>query len=384
VSGDYTNKDLWQTQIKVMWEDPICYRNCVLLSHNVFDDWFTIKKMGEDDELVEHDENEQIQEEFERMRAKYHFTQALMYERGLGRSFLVYDFNLHKDDIEGEGYQIATLDVFTEENTVIPSQAYDPVTGEPEYIVVRPNASNKTYEERIPWSELQLWCTRPKGRSYEGYIANSASWDNMTYMRESVDAIAWAIKKFGVGVLKWVVKGALSTELKDAIEDTLQNISARRAVVQETDKVEKIEWVGPQGSSITTSTDFFEFLLGEISSATGIPKDVYTGVSAGAITGSEINNKALYATISKIQSDITPYVLNTIERMGYDIDGMIIEWNTRYATDELEQAQIRLLEAQAAQLEAQAEQGFGPNDIMVRAESQKDQQQNNNPGGVQS
>lgn len=394
VSGEYSNKDLWQHQLKVAWEDPIAHRICVQLPNNVFDDWFTIKKYGEDGELEDHPKNAQIQEELERMNAKYWFTQAAIGESIFGTAALVFNLNEHRADVQGEGYQVATLDVFTPQNSHIPQEAYDRKTGEPDHLVVNPNAYYGDVKREVPWDELQWWCLRPKGRSYEGYHAMYQIWDLMTYLRESVDAMAWVHKKLGIGVWMWYTSGGMSDELKDSLEDTLKNMSSRRAIVCEKDDFEKVEWSGPASSGTTAIVEGADYILGMISSGSAIPKDIFTGVSAGAITGSEVNNKALYATISKKQSEYGPYVLNAIERMGYKTDGMILEWNTRYATDELEQAQIRLLNAQAdnmdantAQTKKMMEQGVNPNDINIRAgqeaSSQKDQTKTNNQTGVQ-
>jgi hypothetical protein len=388
VTGEYTNKDTATNLLKVAWEDPIGHRICVLLSTNVFDDWFTIKKKSDDplEETREHPENKQIQEEFLRMNAKYHFTQALIGERIFGRAFLVYNYNIHRDEVE-LGYQVATMDVFTDENMMIPQESYDLTTGEPQYIVVYPNAAYGSVTEQVSWTDLSMWCTRPKGRSYEGYSAMNSVWDLMVYLRESIDAAAWMIKKYGLGVWVWYIKGGMSTELKDAVEDTVQGMSGRRAILLEMDKVDRIEWSGPPTGGTSSTIEIADYELGMISAGCGIPKDIFTGVSAGAITGSEINNKALYATINKIQSDITPYVLDAISRMGYSTDDMLIEWNTRYATDELEQAQIRQLNADALIKEKQAERG----DIAINVtglggqqQAPKDPNKNNNPTGVRS
>ena len=391
VSGEYTNKEQWQHLLKVAWEDPIGHRICVLLPTNVFDDWFVIKKKVADteedtlEELEEHPDNAQIQEEFVRMNAKYHLTQALIAEHIFGRSFVVYNKNLSRDDFSS-GYQVATLDVFTEENVEIPVEAYNITTGEPDYILVYPNPNTKT-PEKIPWGDLTLWCTRPKGRSVEGYSAMYPVWDYMVYLRESIEAAVWTHKKYGLGVWMWYIKGALSAELKASAEDTLQKMSAKRAVIVETDVVDRVEWSGPPQGGTTSIIEGAEFLLGQISSGSGVPKDIYTGVSAGAITGSEINNKALYATINKKQSDVTPFVLDCITRMGYEVADMVIEWNTRYATDELEQAQVRQMNADALIKEKQAERG---DDFMINVQSNmqqgspKDPNKTNNPAGVRS
>lgn len=389
VSGNYTNKNQWEHQLKVAWEDPIQHRNCVLLSKNVFDDWFVIKKRPESDddeeELEEHPENKQIQEELQAMNAKFHFTQALIYMRIHGRSFLVFNYNKHRADVTGHGYQIASLDVFSEENTNIPVYAFDPETGELTFIEVYPNAVFRTLPDEIPFEELQFWCVDPIGRSYMGYSAMYSSWDSCTYHRESNDAMVWAHKKQGIGTQMWWAKGSMSQDLYDSVEQTLKDVSSRRAIVAETDKWDRVEWDSPSASGTAAIVDGLDYQLGIISAATGIPKDIYTGVSAGAITGSETNNKALYATISKIQSDITPYILDAIRRMGYDTEDMIIEWVLRYATDELEQAQIRLLNAQAAQLEMQVEQGGDPLTQFAQAFGQgEDPNQTQNQTGVQS
>lgn len=387
VSGEFTDKNVDANLLKVAWEDPIANRICVLLSENVFDDWFVLKKWQETDtgeqELVEHPDNAQIQEELTRMNAKYHFTQAAIGESIFGRTAQVFNMNIHRDDVVKNGYQVATLDIFTPENMTIPTEAYDQETGEPDYIVIYPNATNEQKTDQIPWSDVLWWCTRPKGRSYDGYSAMHSVWDLMTYLRESLDAMSWAHKKFGLGIWMWYIKGGMSTELYTAIETQLKDINARRALLAETDKIDRVEWSGPeQGTADIVGG--MEFQLGQISAGCGIPKAIFTGAEAGAITGSEINNKALYATIQKRQSDYTPYILETIRRMGYDIEGMVVEFNTRYATDELEQAQIRLLNAQAAQMEMQAAMGIDPNAINVNVKDGEDMKQTQNPTGVQA
>jgi hypothetical protein len=208
-------------------------------------------------------------------------------------------------------------------------------------------------------------------------------WDLMTYLRESLDALSWAHKKFGLGIWMWYIKGGLSTELASSIESSVQDVNGRRALVVESDKVDKVEWQGPnQGTAAIV--EGMDFQLGQISAGCGIPKMIFTGNEAGAITGSEINNKALYATINKIQSKVEAYVLDTVQRMGYDIEGMVVGWNTRYATDELEQAQIRLLKAQAAQMEMIAERGYDPNAINVRVQDGEDMKKTQNQTGVQA
>jgi len=267
---------------------------------------------------------------------------------------------------------------------IIPDNEYDMVTGVPQRIKIYPNATNEEVTDFVRWEEVQWWCVDPVGRSFEGYSTMAPVWANLTYFRESNDAMVWSHKKEGIGTQMWYILGAASSEVVDDLEEQLQEVTSRRAMVVENDKVDRVEWTAPPSSGTASIVQGLDFALGIISAGSEIPKDIYTGVSAGAITGSEVNNKAMYAVIDKRQSEITPYVQNTIQRMGYDPVDMVIDWNVRYATDELEQAQIRLLNAQAAQLEMQVEQGIDPNAINIGFNAGEDPDQTQNPTGVQS
>jgi hypothetical protein len=361
VSGEYNNSSLWQHLLKVSREDPIAKKVTVGLSQNVFDDWFVIKKRGKDEEeLEEHPENDKIQGEFVAMNAKFHCIQALTAMRTFGHCPMVLNYNKHRADVIGSGYQVATLDIFTDEHIRIPTEAFDKDTGIPTYIGVKTSADVPLSDyDRIEWDDLIWWCVDPKARSIYGYSALLGGWDLLTYMRGSIDAMAWVHKKHGVGIFLWWLTGALDTATKDAIESAVQGSSSRRALTAERAAVESVEWIGPPSGGTTSIVDGADFMLGLLSSAYDIPKDVFTGVAAGAITGSEINNKTLYATINKTQSDIEPFLLKLMYRMGYDTEDMVIEWNTRYATDELQQAQVRQMNADALVKEKQAERPVG-------------------------
>jgi len=385
--NDITNK---QHRYDVAWRDPIAHRSTVMLATNTLDDWFYLKKLNveEDDENDVHEINDAVQEEFKRLKAKYHLTQALMGERIHGQSAVVLNRNeWHQDDFEGEGYAVASLDVFDDMNSEIPDDYtingiiygnWDRY-GRPKYLKVYYNDVDSSKFELVPFEDIIWFCTRPIGRSMYGHSAMESIWDDLTYMRGGKHNMGWLYQKMGLGWLA-LYNRSLTAEDADAQETMLENLSGTRAMALDVNRTEKVEWVGPRAGSHSGIVEGIDMFLGHISAGSGVPKDIYIGMSAGAITGSEINNKALYALISKIQSDIEDYIRELISRMGYD-DEYEIEWNTRYATDELEQAQIRLLNAQAAQLESMAQMGMGPNDMQFKwNEPEKTQ----NDSGVQS
>ena len=186
----------------------------------------------------------------------------------------------------------------------------------------------------------------------------------------------------------WWTKGALTGEIKAQVEATLQAVSTSRAATVNSDDIEKVEWTGPTAGGTSDIAQGIDMYLGLVSAATGIPKDILIGMSAGAITGSEINNKALYATLNQVQKSIEPFIRELISRMGYNGE-YEIDWNTRYATDEMEQAQIRVLNTQADEGEqriTKMKEGTNPNDSRITVgmeEAPKDMDKDHNPAGVQ-
>jgi hypothetical protein len=205
-------------------------------------------------------------------------------------------------------------------------------------------------------------------------------WDSLIYLILSKHALGFAHMKFGLGVFMWKMIGGVTAEKEAALETALEDLSVMRSFMYDRDMVESVDFVGPTGSGTTNIVEGMEHYLGHIAAGTGIPKEIITGLSAGAITGSEINNKALYATLNQIQKSMEPYIRELVRRMGYAEEEYEIDWNVRFATDEVEAAQARLLNAQADQLESMANMGMGPNDIAIRMQGEE---KNQNPEGKQ-
>ncbi len=377
-TDDLVTNNTWERESKqdlleVAYKDPIAYYICVKISENVFDDWFQFVDPTTGEEVMQ-----DVQREMQIINAKFWLTQALIGERIFGHSWLFTGPNKYRQDYSSGG-QIANLDVFTPMNAeFVGVDGY----GNPTTVRVWPNPSDISQFEDLPASDFIFFCTRPRGRSWAGYSALYPVWTDLTYVRSAKHALGWANQKFGIGLFLWKLKGRLTDETATALENMLKDISLMRAALVDGNLVDDVLFVGPSGSMTTNIAEAVDMHLGLISAGSGIPKDILTGVSAGAITGSEINNKALYATLSQIQQSVEVYIRELVRRMGYTNEDYAISWNTRYATDELEQAQIRLLNAQAAQLEMQVEQGINPGDIRIL--TGEEPERTRNPEGRQA
>jgi len=91
-----------------------------------------------------------------------------------------------------------------------------------------------------------------------------------------------------------------------------------------------------------------------------IPQDILKGVSAGRITGSEVNERAYFKFINAEQSNVEHIVRELIDRIietgqvsyqdkrrSEPTKDYVIEWNYPQLTPELSQAQINFLNERA-------------------------------------
>ena len=384
VANEYTDKTKNKHLVHVSWEDPVAHRMTVMKAKAVFDDWMTVK----DRDQAEEDNEEKmpkLQEAFEALNAKYWLTQALIGEKIFGNSALILSRDrLQFDDGTVEVGPIKSLNVFTPENSDILDTDFDK-EGNPTFLTVYPNARNRGLTRKIPFKDIIWFNTRPRSNSWYGYSALFPIWADLTYMRHSKHNIGWLYQKMGQG---WMVfyNRDLTEEEGEQLEENLKKMTSSRAMMVDVNMTEKVEWLGPSASSTAGVVDGINMFLGQISSGSGVPKSIFTGDNSGAITGGEMNDKAWYGEVKSDQFSINVYVRALAKEMGFSLDGKVISWNVRYANDGLEEAQIRELNARAAQMELniemQEKEGKRPNDFQIGFGSAKDETKNKNPAGV--
>ena len=333
---------------KVAKQDPIAARIVFMVAEKSIDDWFIITT--EDGE--EHKDNREIQRDFKRVRAKHYFTQALAGERAFGHTWLQVIMEKRPLTIDTENslqapLRVAALDFWTPECADV--YKYNTDNGAPESIKVRFQvgvAEQNTIPKEIfiPAQDMILFRTRPFDRSHEGRSVLSPVWDYLVYLRYLFHAITWYAMKVGLGVFHAKVR-KLTAEKKKAMEDGMKDLSAKRFFLYDT-AVEDIGFIGATGSAINFDS-YIDAILDEIAAGTDIPKVVLTGQEQGNISGGEAIEKALYSTINSVQQAVDPYIREVILRMHYDDSDMIINWNTRYAHDEKEEAEIEVAHVSA-------------------------------------
>lgn len=373
------------------------YNMTTSIAHNIFDDGFVFKDKKDPEKEVMQD----VLKELERMEHLKYMSLALAGERMYGHTWLGVlpesADDLRVGDITPEnGPRIAKLDFFTPETSEITEWSD---IGEPTKIdvFVYTNAGKSTgpgtiagsVRQRIPVNteDCILFRTRPFDRSHEGMPVTYPVWNALVGLEMIFHAITTYSMKMGVGALIMTTKGAISTEDAAATKAMMEDLSVSRVAVVPGRAVEDLKYIGASGSSISFDA-YIDAFMSQIAAGSKIPKDVLVGTSAGAITGSEVNSKALYAVIQGVQTSMEPYIRELVRRMGHMGDEYDIEWNVRYATDERMAAEIRVLNTQADEGEQrikQMKEGNSPNDSRITVgmeEGPKDQDKKKNLAGA--
>ena len=366
--------------------DPSAYQVTHGLAHNVFDDGFMFVDKEDDEKEIMQD----ILADLERMEHLKWLGLALGGEREQGNSWLgVFpeDVDIRVGVIESDAPRIANLDYFTEETAEVVE--YDDI-GRPLVLEVKVLTNTGQVIEKAQGHIVNIEDTiplrfRPYDRSHRGIPITYPAWNAHVGINLVLSAITTYSMKMGVGALIMTTKGAISTADKAAAEAAMEDLSVSRVGVIPGRSVEKLEYIGAGGSTIDFPT-YIDAFRKEISAGSKYPMDALVGTSAGAITGSEVNSKALYAVIQGEQTNMEPIIRELVRRMGHEGDDYDIKWATRYATDEMQQAQIRVLNAQADEAE-QRIKGMQENkpdfSVGFQAGAPKDQEKNHNESGRQ-
>jgi len=334
------NKDDLDHLETVASDDPVANYIVYKLSENALDDWF---------KFVDKDGNEimlEVQKELKMLGAKKALTLALSGERWAGYSWLYTGKNRYIPKTI-EGGRIASLHPFTPKECSV--FAYD-ASGNPKTMQLNINVGkgqNTQSMERLtlPAKDFIELNTRPIGRGYKGRSALYSVWDMLVYLRYIYHSMTFYDMKIGAGL--FVVKTAkpIKDSAKAAMNRAFADISVKRSLIIDGTEIDNIGFIGA-GAGATDFEGHINSVLEMIAAGTGIPKDVLIGATAGAITGSEVNIKSLFATLNQIQSTMEPIIRELVIRMGFSNEEYEIEWNARYAHDEEEQSKIAMNNAQ--------------------------------------
>jgi hypothetical protein len=222
-------------------------------------------------------------------------------------------------------------------------------------------------EPSIPWTEVH-WsriihaATRLDEEIYEGESVIYAIYDDATGFRNARWAQYETLFRYGSGFPHIHLPNATPEQVESWIgSGRFADINARGFFVSTGigEEAENIKFIGVEGVSLNPDS-YNKLSLIMMSMASRIPQDILMGVSAGRITGSEVNERAYFKFINAEQSSVESIVRELIDRLiatgqisysdgrrGAISTDYIIKWNYPQLTPEQSQAQINYLNERA-------------------------------------
>jgi len=248
--------------------------------------------------------------------------------------------------------RIANLDVFGPENSEVIEYDSDgnPKTLEVTVLKSKGTGTAKGTEEsktEIDMKHIVPWRTRPlpHERSHKGLPVLEPVWTTLIALEAAMNSSDFYLSKIGHGMYVIVTPKGLGATKTTRLENTMKAASVTRSVVVNKRDVEDIKFVNATGSPINFPAEI-DSRLGIIAAGVGIPKDVLVGLSAGSITGSEVNIKLLYQTLNQHQTSYEPMIRQVAQKLGAKDNNYKIRFITRYAHDEEQKSRIEMNHAQ--------------------------------------
>lgn len=201
---------------------------------------------------------------------------------------------------------------------------------------------------RVHFSRVLHVATRLDEHPWAGVPVLEAVWDDLTVYRNirwAAGQVYWRMP----GLMKFTFPKDYKKEDIEAFFSALGEPNARTFIALPEDK--QLEILSAAGRVLDPSL-FTDPILRSISMGSGIPKQKLEGTEAGAITGSEVNQREYYKYVSdqqKLYEDqiIAPLLdqMMKIKQLKTNVDYRI-EWANAFQLDPAAEATIRLQEAQ--------------------------------------
>lgn len=345
VRNKIENRHRLEHRLQVAMEDPIAKYITRGIAVNAFDDGFTLV----DKDGKEHPKNEEIQKKLRRLDAQFIYTQCTTVMRTFGWCWQFVGKEKPQDGQTSPNRRVSNYDYFSPLEMGVKKYNLD---GTPKILELKikvPGHQDETIGRPVyKASDFIVWNNDPVSRkSFMGYPATWAAWDALTELRLAFNAITWYVMKVGMGA--WVVelKKTISDDEASAIQSMFQGLGPRTVAMVNKDKTEDIDF---KGGKMSTSSfiGLFDGLLGRVSAATGIPRDVFIGASAGQITGSDVNLKALYQVLNGVQSGVERPIrlnINKLDPSYIDLD-YEFKWGVKFVPDAKQEADIGFINAE--------------------------------------
>jgi phage-related protein (TIGR01555 family) len=337
--------------------EPVAHRIVFMVAHDIFDNWFSVNVVGEKPDTRFNDQIQAVLED-ENFNAKAVFTEMAVYERLFGEAIIVVGFSDYGKDLSKpvkDPQSIEDIVAYSPLEFTVQSSDEDkdhksPRFGFPEFYTLYQGSQSI----RVHYSRVIHFATRLLDHPYRGLSVLEPVYDDLTVLRNIRWGLGQTIVRYGSGFPDITLKGRNSEQIDDFIlSKQMETVNARTYFVH-TDN-ELLDFKGVGGVTLDPEK-YYVPIMESISAGSGIPMAILRGAQAGALTGSEVNEREYFKIVSDAQSRYEPGVRALIDiliecgqiRWFYNVPKKYrISWGGGFEVNEKDRAATQLSIAQA-------------------------------------
>jgi hypothetical protein len=210
---------------------------------------------------------------------------------------------------------------------------------------------------KVHYSRAILCSSLVVDHRYLGWSVLQSLYDDITGYRYMRWGIYMTMIRYGSGFPDVTLMGPEADQAAiDAFiaSGQFDNLSGMKCFVH--NKQQKLEFKGFASASINPM-NYYQIALETLSMGSGVPEPVLKGSQAGAITGSEVNERAYFKVISDEQTDFEQVIRELVDSIllylgeGSEDEPLSykIVWKPSYEPTAKEKAELDFLNAQTAE-----------------------------------
>jgi len=330
--------------------EPIAKRMVVDVAYSITKNWFSVD--NPDTDHPDPDVDLKVQAVLGNVNAKTVMTFGIKYERLYGKSVILMGFD-DADSLDGLKKEVAKtsnlVDLWAYPKTaigkiILNEDMGSPTYGTPLYFwIKRGEQTLICHASRVIYLNLR-----------EGVSVLDPVWDDLTCLRNIRWGMSQTMYRYGSGFPVITAKGATYKQLQDMADDNRIKSLMSRTYFLKNESME-IDFKGAEGAALNP-TAYYLPIMESISCGSNIPLAILRGAQAGALTGSEVNEREYASYIREQQSlldyafrKLVGYVLNS-EEVNLPLDNYVIRWKSGLELSEKDSAELALAKEQAQKI----------------------------------
>jgi len=338
--------------------EPVAWRVVFQVAHDIFDKGFTVEEIAE---KPDPNWSREVSKVLDDLNAKAVYTQMSVFERLFGWAIVAITYVDRGKDVSApvtspkeirQLLPFCTLQ-FTVQGSDEDKNADSPRLGLPNFYTLRREGAAQA---RLHYTRAIHCATRLLDHPYKGMSVLEPIYDDLTVLRNIRWGLGQTIYRYGSGFPDVMITGAKGADL-DAFEETHQFKSLQaRTYFLHSDKA-VLDFKGLAGRALNPSP-YYEPIMESISIGSGIPLAILRGAQAGALSGSEVNEREYFKVISDFRTLYEPCIWDLIDRLMETgqirkVNDYRVVWPGGVELSEKDRASVELQLAQARALKLQ-------------------------------